>query len=661
LVVYMADSPKNGSGTRSSRRRRSFTLSPAGVLLLLLVNLIVILLIAWPFLQVWYDLPVKVPWSASDLLPDTSTPEWTKTPPPDTSTPTLTPSATASATMPVVTIDPQIWEQGVILLGMVEGLDSHLFAYQPLVQDQGLALPLTRLISGPWDDLSPALSPDKTDLAFASNRDGQWDIYLLDLELGKITQFTDTPDYEDSPSWSPDGLWLTYESYVDGNLDIIIRALDGAQEPIRLTHHLAADYAPTWSPLGRQIAFISTRGGRDHLWLADLDKGGEDRFSRISRSAEIMAKNPTWSPDGRFLTWAAITEDGLHKIYLWDSSEPGSAPREVGSGDCPVWSPDGQTLLTTLETPYTTYLTAYHVHHLGMVVIPPLQLPGEVEGLLWEDVSISGDLGESADWIPEPLWLPVLTAEPGLPTGRQSLVPLSDVEAPYPQLHDMVDESYQALREQLARDIGWDLLASLENAYVPLTSALAPGMTGDWLYTGRAFTLNTLPVNAGWMTVVREDYGAETFWQVYLRARFQDGSQGRPLRHLPWDFQARYSGDPKPYEQGGEIAGAVPAGYWVDLTRLAAAYGWERLPALSTWRVAYPAARFNEFVLRDGLDWEAAMLEIYPLEVLLTPTPVPTVTQTPTRTPPWYRSPTPTLTETPSPTIPPTRIIPTVP
>ena len=51
---------------------------------------------------------------------------------------------------------------------------------------------------------------------------------------------------------------------------------------------------------------------------------------------------------------------------------------------------------------------------------------------------------------------------------------------------------------------GWDALGSLENAFVPLTTSLDPGYQEDWLYTGRAFAVNSLMVNAGWMAVVRE-------------------------------------------------------------------------------------------------------------------------------------------------------------
>jgi len=239
--------------------------------------------------------------------------------------------------------------------------------------------------------------------------------------------------------------------------------------------------------------------------------------------------------------------------------------------------------------------------------------------------------------------------------SRKSLVELVDVEVTHALLSDMVDGAYNDLREDLAAQIGWDYLSVLENAFVPLTSPLFPGMVNDWLYTGRAIMLNTAPVNAGWMVAMREDFGSEVYWRIFLRTRFQDGSQGMPLYDLPWNFNSRSSGDPLAYEQGGALFEKVPPGFWFDFTQLAMSKGWERLPALITWRSAIPAARYNEYVFRNGLDWLSAMGEIYPSEALYTPTPVappthsPTPTRWPTRTPIPTRTPWPTRTASPTP------------
>lgn len=151
------------------------------------------------------------------------------------------------------------------------------------------------------------------------------------------------------------------------------------------------------------------------------------------------------------------------------------------------------------------------------------------------------------------------------------------------------------------------------------------------------------------MAIIREDFGQQTYWRIFLRTTAQDGSQGAPLTQVPWDFSAR-TGDPDAYENGGRLASSIPSGYWFDLTSLAIQYGWERLPALTNWRTYYAGARFNELAFTQGLDWQTAMLQLYPPEVLVTPTEVIPPTRTPTRTPMWYRSPTPTSTPTSRPT-----------
>jgi TolB protein len=635
---------KESQTPKPKRRKRRVSLSLVSFILLVAVNIILLLLFAWPLVQSRYGVPVSLPWLPTETSIPTASPQPTSTVTPNT------PTATVSADKVEIlleTLPDSLNEPGVLILSMREGLNTHLFAYRPLIEQPDL-LPLTRLTSGPWDDISPALSPADNRLAFASNREGEWHIYVWDLGDGSISQLTQDPGFKASPTWSPDGLWLTYERYFDNNLDLFIQQADPDAEPIRLTTSLAADYAPAWSPRGRQIAFVSTRGGKEEIWLADLDKTGQDRFTLVEHPGELTARHPSWSLDGRYLSWSAIMEDGLHKIFIWDTDEPSQAPRQFGSGDFPVWSHDDGTLFTTILSPQQTYLTAYSLARPDVQQIPLTAMPGPVESMLWADLTIFDLLPDEQVPTPTPLWNPDIHLDAGAPGGRWGLVDLQDVDAPYARLHDRVDEAFNALRQQLSDQAGWDVLSSLENAYVPLTSVLPPGQKGDWLYTGRAIAINTLPINAGWMIAVREDFGQETYWRIYLRARFQDGTQGRPLYTLPWNFEARYRAEPLPYDQGGELAQAVPPGYWVDMTQLAATYGWQRLPSLSNWRSVYTSARFNELVFTDGLDWTSAMLELYPPEAIITPTPIPTATNTPTITPSPTRTQTPTITPTPT-------------
>ena len=534
---------------------------------------------------------------------------------------------------------------GTVFLSILEKSYAHLFVFFPG------EMRFTRLTAGEWQDISPALSPDGKTLAFASNRGGHWDLYLLNLADGKTLQLTDSPEYEGSPSWSPDNRWLAYEAYVPddegGNLEIFVRPLDGLQTLVRLTDDPAADYAPAWSPSGRTIAFVSTRSGENDIWVADLDKSA-DMFRNISRDPELVENSPAWSPDGSMLSWAATDTDGIETIRLWNPKQPYDRAVSFENGSLPAWVPSGEMLLAVYNTPNRNYLTGYRLED-GKPIFPLLDAGGEILGITW---GLPGQVGlnslentSAAQFTPPPLWLSRLQTGSDQPGDRVPVVQLPDVQAPLAMLQDRVDEAYFALRERVAGEIGWDFLSILDQAYVPLTTALAPGFLQDWLYTGRAFQFNSAPVSAGWVATVREDYGSQTYWRIYLRARFQDGTQGMPLKQIPWDFASRHSGDPRAFEDGGLQEKTIPGGYWVDFTRLAAAYGWERLPSLSSWRVAYSSIRYNEYVLRQGLDWFSAMLDVYPRQALDTPTPVssPTITPTFTNTPTH----TPTITETP--------------
>jgi TolB protein len=590
-------------------------------------------------------------------------------------TPTTQPSLTSipetltASPQPISTLS---FDQGVLILALDEGGNKHLFAYQPEVNGAGQPLPLTRLTYGPWDDITPAISPDGQTVAFASNRSGYWDIYLLNLESGAITRLTDSLAYEASPSWSPDNQWLAYEAYLANNLEIVIQSVQTPSDVLQLTDNPAADFSPAWSPEGRQITFVSDRSGEDDIWLADLDKSTDHRFINISQDANDIDTRPAWSPDGKTLAWV-VDQDGVRSLYLSQMKTSGDGNQAIplderqylGSGDYPVWSADSKTILSILQAPNHIYLTAYPVDYPGLA-LPTLELPGAVSGISWTNNLLTPALQTiyqgAAQATSTPLYLTEITTPAAENGERYQLVPLKGVAAPQAYLHDQIDESFSALRSRIASQAGWDFLGTLENAYVPLTTPLDPGMGDDWLYTGRAIAINTLPLNAGWMAVVREDYGTDTYWRVYVRALYQDGSAGLPLHEHPWDFDGRYSGDTTLYEQGGKPQASIPPGYWIDFTELAQAYGWERLPALVTWRAFYPGARFNEFVSPGGMSWQDAMLELYPPEALVTPTLVIPPTRTPTPTLRWYVSPTPTTTPTVRPTFTPiTTVLPGTP
>lgn len=631
--------------TRLSRRGLRTVL-----ITLVLVSLAALAWVNWPGLQPsvqpWLEqrgitLPASQPGqgqqaAASATLPSTPTATASPSSIPATPTDTAIPVASGLEIAP----EENLNNQGVMVLAMRDGPFIHLYAYHPLY------LPFSRLTNNPWDDITPALSPDGTRLAYSSRQNGYWDLYILDLTNGKKTRLTDTPEYEASPTWSPDGQWVAYEKYNGVSLDIYIQPLDDrTSPPIQLTDDPGIDRAPDWSPKGREIAFVSSRTGDEEIWLARLDNI-DDRFINISQSPLTQDTAPVWSPDGSHIAWASEQEGGRW-LVSWDTVQEGQRARPVGEGDLSAWSPDGRNLFSLVRDANQSGLAAYAVE-TGRLSQPFIPLSGAIYGMTWIKGPLPAWFAETLhtpDTIPVPtLWEPVLTRTVS-PAGRIGLIELEDVSAPQAMLHDGVDEAFSSLRQQAALETGWDVLSSLENAYQPLTSPPLPSIYNDWLYTGRAFTLNPLLLSANWMAITREDFNGQTYWRVYLKARYQDGSMGMPLNKMVWDLNARFSGDPVAYEKGGKV-GQVPPGYWIDLTELASRYSWERLPSLTNWRSFYASIRYNLFVIPGGLEWRQAMSELYPPEALVTATPKPTLTPFPSKTSEVRRSGTQTATPT---------------
>ena len=539
------------------------------------------------------------------------------TPPTETSLPT--PTSTPVPTTIPDQAEPGLYlypsQFGALILSMRDGENIHLFAYQPFLtgwEDRGYtALPLTRLTSGPYQDIHPAVSPDGTKVAFSSNRNGPWDIYILNLTDGDLTQFTDTYAYDGKPSWSPDGQWLAYESYQVNNLEILIQDID-QNGPIPLTNHPGADYAPAWSPQGRLISFISTRNGQQEIWYADLDSNETDKTTRGPNIPGISVQHPTWSQDGRFLTWGVVTDEGNHILVTWDRMNPEKGAVISGAGDWPVWSRGGELIYSLITDPYKHYLTAYPGPEAGMeLMLPAIELPGYVHGISWTAGGFPLIEEANPDYRPSQLWKPAEGTFVELTEERKELIQLRNLNAPYTSFHEDAVGSFSSFRLAVRDAAGWDFLSTLENAFVPLTEPLSPGVSLEWLYTGRGILLNDLPRQAGWLLMVREEYRDHTYWRIFVRANNQSGVQGKPMTGFAWSMDARYSGENNAYENGGIQETYIRDGYWIDFTELAFTYGWARFPAERAWQFSEAASRYQYFAFTEELDLYTALRQLY--------------------------------------------------
>ena len=84
-------------------------------------------------------------------------------------------------------------------------------------------------------------------IAFASNREGNEDIYVMNADGSGLTRLTDNPADDSEPAWSPDGSRIAFSSDRDDPGDIYVMNADGTGQT-RLTDNPADDHAPAWSP-----------------------------------------------------------------------------------------------------------------------------------------------------------------------------------------------------------------------------------------------------------------------------------------------------------------------------------------------------------------------------------------------------------------------------
>ena len=224
-----------------------------------------------------------------------------------------------------------------------------------------------RLTNNPNIDTQPSWSPDGKRIAFASDRDEHFDmpgglpnceIYVMDADGNNQRNLTNNPNDDSSPSWSPDGKRIAFASDRDGNRDgnrqnheIYVMDDDGNNQQ-RLTDNNFFDIAPSWSPDGKRIAFMSRRDGHFigeggltyEIYVMDADGGNEQRLTENRKSAS----SPSWSPDGKQIAFSSDRkgDDVNYEIYVMDANGNNQQRLTNNRVDdtSPSWSPDGERI-----------------------------------------------------------------------------------------------------------------------------------------------------------------------------------------------------------------------------------------------------------------------------------------------------------------------------
>lgn len=175
-----------------------------------------------------------------------------------------------------------------------------------------------RLTVDPAADIDPAISGSGL-VVFASDRAGSFDLYAMSSAGQAVTRLTHLAGDEMQPSFSPDGSKVAFSH--DG--DVFVMNANGRQ-----LRRLAAGADPAWSPDGRHIAFASNRSGSREIFVMRL---GQKRATAVTRSGENST--PDWSPDGRTIAFqhgsdvhAVSAAGGAERLVAADTSAPSFSP-----------------------------------------------------------------------------------------------------------------------------------------------------------------------------------------------------------------------------------------------------------------------------------------------------------------------------------------------
>lgn len=212
---------------------------------------------------------------------------------------------------------------------------------------------VTQLTSDASQDAMPEISPDGGRIAFASNRNGNWDVFVMDAKGGPITQITFDQAEEIHPTWSPDGEKLCYCRHNKGNDRWELWTLEVQRPSVR--SFVCEGLFPRWSPDEDRdrILFQRSRKRGERLygiWTIDLVDGDGLNPTEIVAAGRSATMHPTWSASGDRIAYTRVVEPSfrVEGMPVWSDictiGVDGSAQTTLAAGGFrnlrPTWGSD---------------------------------------------------------------------------------------------------------------------------------------------------------------------------------------------------------------------------------------------------------------------------------------------------------------------------------
>jgi hypothetical protein len=172
---------------------------------------------------------------------------------------------------------------------------------------------LTQLTDYQGNDNYPAVSPDGEKIAYTSDIDGIWQVMIMNWDGTEKTQLTQNPWRSGYPTWSFDGRFIFFEVYQDGDWEIYRIDSDGSNMKRLTLNPSAYDWHPCGHPFQYKIIYESGSVRDYDLYIMDYNG---DNIEKIS-DADMSKRVPAISVDGEMIVFAVYEGDNSY-IYTMD-------------------------------------------------------------------------------------------------------------------------------------------------------------------------------------------------------------------------------------------------------------------------------------------------------------------------------------------------------